>query len=198
MHPLPSTLLIALALILSMNAVSAATLEGEIYDGLTLQTINRVHITFGTDPPRLITTQEGRYHVELAPGTYTIYAEQREQGIAAKVARDRITIPADQDYVHDLFLFPPLQMTINQPLPAESEIAPDIFSNLQQPFTLLLLLGILLLGIEAAIIITRRNKAPVSEPPYQIMEINNMLPPLAKEEKKKKAPKKTRQAKLTS
>ena len=178
--------------------VSAATLQGEVYHGITLQTIKQTHITIGTNPPQLIITQEGRYSIALEPGTYSIRAEKIEQGTTTAIARESITIPTEGEYTYDLILFPPYAVTINEPLPSEAEIAPDIFASIQQPAGILLIIGIIVLAVEAAIIITRKNKAPVSEPPYQIMEINNMLPPLQKEERKKPIKKKNRQTRLTT
>lgn len=194
MQPHEKGILLTVCFLILAAFASAAILEGEVYDGITLQTIKQVHITIGTDPPQLITTQEGRYSIELPPGTYQINAMKVEQGISTRRTREIITITSNERYEHDLILLPPLEMTIQKPLPSEAELAPDIFSNLAQPVLVLLLIGILALGIEAVIMIARKNKAPVSEPPYKIMEINNMLPPLPKEEKRKR---KTKQSKLT-
>ena len=200
MHSTQWIVLLMSTAVLLFPFTLAAQLSGETYHGITLETLKNVRVVIGTDPPLQDITSEGRYSFHVEPGTYAIEASYWEDGIQTLTAKEVITIPGEGNYTYDAILFPPIEITNTRPLPAEAEIAPDIFSTLQQPIGILVVIGLLLLGIEAAIIITRKNKAPVSEPAYQIMEINNMLPRLPKEEKvknKKMKKKNSKQTRLT-
>lgn len=185
MHPIPSAIAFLFIGLLLAPPVFAIQLVGETYDGIQLTTLKNVRVLIDTSPAQESIASDGRYSFDVEPGTYTLRASYIEQGIETMNTQARIQIPAGEgSYSYNLILLPPLENTNQQPLPAEAEWVPDITKTLQQPLSTLLIIGLLLLGWEAAIIITRKNKSPVPEFSNQIAEINESLPPLPLEKKK--------------
>ena len=100
------------AFIVTAPAVSAATIQGSIYD-INLDIVKDAILDISTTPHQRFVAQDGTYRFEVPPGTYTITArvENKESGDTDEstlLSRDTITVKQDGTYVFDIFLFPTL------------------------------------------------------------------------------------------
>jgi uncharacterized membrane protein len=131
MHPGYRLLALGISALLLLPMVLAAQLSGETYNGITLETIKNVRVVMGANPPIQTIASEGKYSLEIGPGTYSVHAIYSENGVETLTAQETITIPGNENYTYDLILFPPVEKTIIKSLPAEAEITPDIGATLQ-------------------------------------------------------------------
>ena len=90
-------------LLLLLPCVSAATIQGVVYD-LDLTPANAV-VTISTQPQQRMVAVNGEYTFSVPPGTYTLNATY-EEGLDMLSAVEPITIVEDGMYTLDLILFP--------------------------------------------------------------------------------------------
>ena len=97
-------ILVVMLILVSLQA-SAATVFGTIYDFSLKQTEN-VRVSINTTPQQQLIAVNGRYSFNVAPGDYTIYAEQFGFGKVVSTASEEITIKDEGSYIRDIILFP--------------------------------------------------------------------------------------------
>ena len=97
-------ILIAVFLIFAVQAVSAATIHGTVYD-LYLDKTDAI-VTINTIPEQTYVVKNGTYSFQLNTGTYELKAEYFEVGALISSVEENITITEEGDYVVDLILFP--------------------------------------------------------------------------------------------
>ncbi len=192
------TIIIGIVL-LGMPFVQAATIIGTVYDGFTFKEIPNARVLIETKPIQQTIAIDGKYSFELEPGTYAIHAIYRENEITLLTTDQLVQIPQEGIYNYDLILLPSLEMSIEEKIPQDQEIIPDIIGTLKEPGIILLAISLLFIGWELAILITRKNKAEPKKESNRIQEINSTLPIIPPVEKKKLARKKksTKQIKLS-
>ncbi|MBI1970479.1 hypothetical protein HYS47_01920 [Candidatus Woesearchaeota archaeon] len=114
------------ALIVATPFVSAATIQGSVYN-INLDIVENAILDISTTPHQRFVAQDGTYRFEVPPGTYTITArmENNEADDPALLSRDTITVKQDGAYVFDIFLFP----TLNE----EEEFFEDLNLQVDEP-----------------------------------------------------------------
>jgi uncharacterized membrane protein len=99
------TVFIAIALLLSILPVHAATIFGTVYD-FDLQQVDNVRISINTTPGQQLIATSGRYSINVPPGDYLITAEQLQAGNVIASTEEVVTITKEGSYVIDLIVFP--------------------------------------------------------------------------------------------
>jgi uncharacterized membrane protein len=92
----------ALFVFISINAASAATVSGKVYD-FGLELVNESVVSVDTVPKQVFVAKDGSYSFNVPAGKYTISAEQPEQEL---FAAENITVAGEGSYNLDLILFP--------------------------------------------------------------------------------------------
>ena len=94
-----------LPFILILPVAYGATVYGTVYS-LDLTVVDNVIVELNSTPTQRDITEQGQYSFEIAPGTYTLTAEEIIDGdIIAKV-EENITIKEEGIFLYDLILFP--------------------------------------------------------------------------------------------
>ncbi len=88
-----------------MPLVSAATLQGRVYD-YTLESLENVIITVDTSPRQQYISKDATYEFDLPPGTYTVNASHWEAGQLRHYSQEVVTVKDNGTFVFDLILFP--------------------------------------------------------------------------------------------
>lgn len=83
-----------------VNVCLAATIHGTVYDE-NLDVLKNAIVEVGSTPQQRFVAKEGTYKFTLPEGSYTLTTKYNDQ-----IAKEKITIEAEGDYVLDLFLFP--------------------------------------------------------------------------------------------
>jgi len=113
---------IALVVLISANAATAATVSGKVYD-FGLELVNESVVSIDTVPKQVFVAKAGIYTFNVPAGDYTISAEQPEQEL---FAAENITVPEQGNYNLDLILFPSFDY--------EEELLNDSELDLSTPF----------------------------------------------------------------
>lgn len=100
--------LLLLMVLLALNLVSAASLEGNIYD-IGLDKVKNSIVEINTIPLQRVVASDGFYEFKSIPkGDYQIKAYTSDKKV---ITEEDITITEDGNYVFDLFLIPELEST---------------------------------------------------------------------------------------
>jgi len=100
--------LIFLMLLLALDIVNSASLEGNVYD-ISLDKIKNVIVEIDTKPLQRIVAKGGTYEFKSIPvGSYSIRAYTPDKKLESI---DNITIESDGSYNYDIFLIPELEET---------------------------------------------------------------------------------------
>jgi uncharacterized membrane protein len=94
--------LLGIAVLLSSQTVSAATVSGKIYD-LSLDLVSEAVVEINTAPKQVFVAKNGSYSFSVPSGNYVLTAKQIEQEL---VASENITVAGEGSYNLDLLLFP--------------------------------------------------------------------------------------------
>jgi len=97
-------IIIQLLLLISLPCSLAATIHGNIYD-ISLNLVNEVIITVDSVPKQSIVVKEGKYSLDLLPGSYTLNFSTIDKKYSTK---EMIFIDQEGDYIYDVILFPDL------------------------------------------------------------------------------------------
>ena len=93
--------------LLILPSVSAAIIQGKVYD-LELNRLNNVVVEIDTLPKQRIISQQGEYFFNVPQGEYIISARAVIEGFTYLVDEE-VSIIDDGEYTIDLFLFPELE-----------------------------------------------------------------------------------------
>lgn len=127
-HPLWA--FVGFCFLLLLNGAHAATIQGTIYDGLTLDVLSNVVVSVNTNPNQTKLVKDGVYSFDLPPGKYTLKATYTEQGILLLDTVQSLTIENDGNYALDLILLPSVGDIPDEPLPdGDDSIWGQIGSN---------------------------------------------------------------------
>lgn len=118
-HPLWA--FVGISFLLLLTGAHAATIQGTIYDGLTLDVLENVVVSVNTNPTQTKLVKDGIYSFELPPGKYTLKATYTEQGIILLDTAQGLTIETDGNYTLDLILLPSVGDIPDEPLPDGDE-----------------------------------------------------------------------------
>ena len=123
-------ILLLVLLVSFSNAVSAATIYGNIYD-LSLSKVLGARVEVNTTPQQRLISKDGSYSFDIPNGFYTIKSELRGNGIGGSESRN-ITITQEGNYVIDLILFPNFEedeitQEVEIGLPAEKKSSTSLF-----------------------------------------------------------------------
>ena len=100
-------LLLLMLTLLITPVVSAAVIQGKIYD-LELNRLDNVVVEIDTIPRQRVISQNGEYFFNAPKGDYTINARALIEGII-HLTSENISIIDEGEYIIDLFLFPELE-----------------------------------------------------------------------------------------
>ena len=139
---------LVLCMFFMINAVSAATIHGTVYD-LELNKVNDVVIEVDSVPKQRIVSDNGEYSFNLPKGDYTITALAYTKG-EENIASEEITINQDGEYVLDLFLFPNLDYIDNLDF--------DIGADLNEPVKSKLWVYVLVIALVMVLLLILRLK----------------------------------------
>lgn len=117
-----------LLLLLASNA-NAATVEGVVYDGLTLEAQANSILTINTNPIQTKVSKDGSYSFTVENGAYVLDAEYRERGVVTQRAQRTLLVDKDGTYTVDIILLPEVGMVPSEPLPGE-ENTPTVLDQL--------------------------------------------------------------------
>ena len=117
----PLWVVVGLSFLFLLSGAHAATIQGTIYDGLTLDVLSNVVVSVNTNPTQTKLVKDGLYSFELPPGTYTLKATYTEQGILLLDTVQGLTIEKDGNYTLDLILLPTVGDVPDEPLPDEDD-----------------------------------------------------------------------------
>ncbi len=95
---------ILLMLILLCSMVSAATIQGNVYD-ISLELQDNVVVEVDSQPKQTVVAKEGSYSLELPDGHYTITAKRMVDGMLLESAEEEIDVKGEGTYTLDLILF---------------------------------------------------------------------------------------------
>ncbi len=104
--PLRAALLSSFFLLFSLSFVSAVTIHGTVYDA-ELRVVQEAVVMIDTEPRQRLLAAGGDYSFELPPGTYTLSATAKQDGIVFS-ASETVTVAQEGRFAYDLFLFPNL------------------------------------------------------------------------------------------
>ncbi len=93
--------ILILGMLLCSAFVSAATLQGNIYNS-KLELEKNVLVEINTTPQQKYLSKDGTYSFELAPGDYALTARSNEYTVTENIQ----IISSQGKYVYDLFLLP--------------------------------------------------------------------------------------------
>lgn len=93
-------LILPLMLLILVNVCLAATIHGTVYDE-NLDVLENAIVEVDSTPQQRYVAKDGNYKFTLSEGSYTITTKYNDQ-----VAKEKVTIEAEGDYILDLFLFP--------------------------------------------------------------------------------------------
>jgi len=100
-------LILLLFLILIINSVNSATIQGSIYSW-DLERIPGAIVTVDSIPEQSIVSTDGSYTFEVPLGTYTLTSEYIISGEKIASVSEEVTIRDEGKYRIDLILFPEL------------------------------------------------------------------------------------------
>ncbi|MBU0929849.1 MAG: winged helix-turn-helix transcriptional regulator [Nanoarchaeota archaeon] len=96
-------LIIILLLLITINSISAATLQGNVYD-ISLDKIKNVIVEINTNPIQRMVAKEGSYEFSsISSGSYEIKAYTNDKSLTTN---ESINIDKEGIYTYDLFLIP--------------------------------------------------------------------------------------------
>jgi len=199
------TLILALSLasvllFTSLPVFASSIVHGNVYDWSTFDTIRSAQVTVNSIPQQIMVSKNGSYSFSLEKGTYVISAHAGGNGVDAIDARENVTITQDGgDYVIDLILFPSTDFSdlglldenttpIVTGEPQDLPTAQPTTSPSQQPqslglfFLLAIVIGVLVLGIGAFLLLRKKKVLPPppepEEPEAMVEPEEPKLPPL--------------------
>ena len=105
-----------LVLLSIIGYVSAATIQGVIYD-ISLDKASNVVVEINTEPKQQYISKEGGYVFNVPTGNYAIRAERYSFGVLESSAIEKVSIKSEGEFVLDLILLP----TIDSELADEAE-----------------------------------------------------------------------------
>ena len=143
-------------LLLSISLVSAATIQGTVYD-IGFQPVKNAIIEISTVPAQTIITIDGAYLIELPSGDYNLTAKKITNGIITDSTEELVSIESDTgSYQIDLVLFP----SLNNDPPGSEGINFGLKDEYFKPQTVLpLIIAILSLIIITVIIGIKKRKS---------------------------------------
>jgi uncharacterized membrane protein len=153
-------LLLALVVLVSINIVSAATIQGTVYN-LDLSTANDAIVEINTNPNQILLVLDGDYSFDVPTGEYVLKASKIENGQITDSTTELITVPNDGTYTIDLILFPDLggledlddrTDVIDQSIDEENGIVLNI---------ILTIIGVLILALIIRFIMKKTKGEPV-------------------------------------
>ena len=98
--------LIFLVLLLVLETVNSASLQGNVYD-ISLDKVKNVIVEINTIPLQRIVAKQGSYEFSsIPPGDYQIKAYTSDKRLGTS---DNITIESEGTYTYDIFLIPELE-----------------------------------------------------------------------------------------
>ncbi len=109
----PVVIIISLQVLLV--PVEGATIHGAIYNWENLEPLPKAVVIINTTPEQRLVTEDGTYSFNLSPGNYQIKAYYYKEGKLKLYAEENVTIEREGEYVHDIILFPPLQISVEEP-----------------------------------------------------------------------------------
>jgi len=116
-------------LLIFASSGNAATVEGVVYDGLTLEAQANSILTINTNPIQTKVSKDGSYSFTVENGTYVLDAEYRERGVVTQRAQRTLLVDKDGTYTVDIILLPEVGAVPNEPLPGE-ENEPTLLNQL--------------------------------------------------------------------
>ena len=94
-----------LLLFLSIQLVSAARIQGTIYD-ISLNELKDVILLINTKPEQTMILKESNFSIELVKGSYKIKAFYYENGLLEAYTEEDVNVGDEGNYTLDLILFP--------------------------------------------------------------------------------------------
>ena len=137
-----SYLVMFLFLILSLPGVLGAVVQGTVYD-FSLDRVDSVKVEINTTPAQRDITDQGSYRFMVKPGTYTLRAEQIEDGTLIAMTEEFVTVTGEGEFVVDLILFPELDEPLN--IPDDLDVDEDLGTG-TSPWALGVLAALALFG----------------------------------------------------
>lgn len=104
---------VLLILIISSIIVcaEAAKVYGTIYEWSDLETpLKNTIVEVNSTPSQYVVSTKGAYSFNLSPGNYLIKAKYYRNNILEYATEDEIRIEREGDFIHDLLLFPPMEL----------------------------------------------------------------------------------------
>lgn len=138
-------LLTLVACCLCTSTVSAALIQGTVYD-FDLQKSKAI-VKIDTVPVQTYVTEDGTYVFEVSEGNYTLNAKMRTGGQVIAEASENIIVADAGTYNVDLILFPILGDDIE-----DIDIDEELFPEEEESGTMVLLVILLLLLLAAVLI----------------------------------------------
>lgn len=129
--------ILLLILVLCVNFVESATLQGNVYD-LELNKITDVLITVDSTPKQTIVSTDGTYSLELNPGDYLLTAKQLIANTTIASTIEEIEIDQEGVFRLDLILFPEFE-------DAPEDIDLDELDDNSPNYTLIIVVLVILL-----------------------------------------------------
>ena len=133
-------------LLLSINAVNAATIHGTIYD-MSLKKINNARVEINTSPKQFLVAQNGTYSFNAPNGAYSIKAQLMQKNTVIASVQESITVSQDGSYVLDLILFPDVEEGVED---IEIDVNGDVVESKNNHIiisSITLLIGVILIGL---------------------------------------------------
>ena len=149
-------LFIALLIVITLtSAVSAATIQGSIYN-LELDRVQDTIVEIDTDPQQTYVAKNGTYSFHVPAGTYILKAKMIRDREVIEAVEENITVTQEGTYVLDLILFPfidPEELELNI---SDIEIEEEIFEK--EGMSIELIIGIVILILVAIFFMKPRKK----------------------------------------
>lgn len=94
-----------LLVLFAVPSAEAAVLRGTLYD-MSLDKAHDVRVDISTVPQQRYLSKDGSYSFKVAPGNYTIKAEQYKDEVIVAHATEQVAIMDSNDYQLDIVMFP--------------------------------------------------------------------------------------------
>lgn len=193
-------LILVVFLLLITPLVSAAKIQGTIYD-FTIQRMPNSIIEINTEPIQRYVSTDGKYSLEVPPGKYTIVAKYPATGETQLGDIEEITIEQEGEFNIDLFLLDDLSDL--EEYYDDTDIDPDLLDFSEQRIYweyysligLLILIGLIILYTKFSkktkketLVIQEEKKEDLKELPKKILEFIEKEERVTQKDLRKKFP----------
>jgi len=151
--PILLSALILILLYALLIPAEGATIHGVVYNWENLEPLPKAVIIINSTPEQRFVTEDGTYSFNLTPGTYLIKAYYYKEGKLKLYAEENVTVKREGEFVHDIILFPPLQLNVEEPKVD--------FPTLESPdYTIeCLVIAIAIVGVVALLLLKRKTRS---------------------------------------